>query len=76
MKILAIILIVFIAVFGFLKYNYKIETITFVNKKDSVITKSYIVPEYAIFHLWNGRLQYTKSNGWHETVQYNVKSIK
>lgn len=76
MKILAIILIVFIAIFGFLKYNYKIETVTFVNKKDSLITKSYIVPEYAIFHLWNGRLQYTKSNGWHETVQYNVKEIK
>ena len=76
MKILAIILIVFIAIFGFLKYNYKIETITFINKKDSLITKSFIVPEYAIFHLWNGRLQYTKSNGWHETVQYNVKEIK
>jgi len=76
MKILPIILIVLIAVFGFLKYNFKIETITFVNKKDSVITKHYIVPEYAIFHVWNGRLQYTKSNGWHETVQYNVKNIK
>ena len=76
MKTLITLLIVLISVFGFFKYNYKIETVTFVNKKDSVITKSFIVPDYAIFHVWNNRLQYTKSNGWHETVQYNVKEIK
>jgi len=76
MKVLAIILIVLVALFGFAKYNFKIATITFLNKKDSIVTKSWIVPKYAIFHVWNGRLQYTKSNGWHETVQYNVKSIK
>jgi hypothetical protein len=56
--------------------NYKYQEFRITTNKDSVFTKSYFVPRYATFHIWKGRLQYTKTNGWHETIQFNVKSYK
>jgi len=77
-KTIAIIGIVFVLfmIQLYFVFNYSIVKLHIVTNKDSVLTKSFLLPNYYKLHIWKGRLQYTKTNGWHETIQFNVKSYK
>ena len=75
-NIFAIITFILLCIWLYFSANYKIVKIQLTTNSNNVITESFLLPNYAKLHLYNSRLQYTKANGWHQSIYYNVKSYK
>lgn len=70
-NVCAIIIFVILLIWLYFNLTYKIVKIRINNK-----IEYFFLPKNAKLHLYKNRLQYTKSNGWNQSIYYNVENYE